>query len=396
MAKSRVKKRPDGRYAMQIYLGTVDGKRKYKTVYGGTPKEVQKKADEVRILMGKGIDISAQRDTFKEWGNHWLKIKKAIVSSAHYKTCEQKLRIINCYIGDMPISQIKTANVQNIIFDLSSLNRWTGKPTAKRTLVEYRSVCRQVFQLAIENRIIDYNPASSVKIVSNQLKKERRALSVEEQGWIINTPHRAQKAAMIMMFAGLRRGEVIPLTWNDIDFEAGTIRVNKSVFKEGTRFNIKSGAKTESGNRVVNIPQILIDFLKLQPKDTILVCPDTKDVMMTETSWRRMWDSYIKDLNIKYGDLNGKRSKYDPKGVPITIPRITPHWLRHTFCTLLYLSGTDVLTAKEQMGHSDIKTTLGIYTHLDKEHKRNAVSKLNEYIETHASHMQVSIILKAA
>ena len=58
MAKSRVKKRPDGRYAMQIYLGTVDGKRKYKTVYGGTPKEVQKKADEVRILKAGGSNPS--------------------------------------------------------------------------------------------------------------------------------------------------------------------------------------------------------------------------------------------------------------------------------------------------------------------------------------------------
>ena len=63
MAKSRVKKRPDGRYAMQIYLGTVDGKRKYKTVYGGTPKEVQKKADEVRILKAGGSNPSGRATT---------------------------------------------------------------------------------------------------------------------------------------------------------------------------------------------------------------------------------------------------------------------------------------------------------------------------------------------
>ncbi len=387
MAKSRVKKRPDGRYAMQIYLGTVDGKRKYKTVYGVTPKEVQKKADEVRVLMGKGIDVSSQLDTFGTWGDRWLKIKQETVSPAHYKTCQQKLRIINYYIGNIPVTQIRAADIQDIIFDLAALNKWTGKPTAKRTLVEYRSVCRQVFQIAIENRIIDYNPASAAKIVSNQPKKERRALTNTEQGWIMNTPHRAQRAAMIMMFAGLRRGEVIPLTWNDIDLEACTIRVNKSVSKVGIRFEVKSGAKTEAGNRTVNIPQILVDFLNSQQKDNVLVCPDTKGDMMTETSWRRMWDSYIKDLNIKYGDFSKGRNKYDPKGVPITIPNITPHWLRHTFCTLLYLSGTDVLTAKEQMGHSDIKTTLGIYTHLDKEHKRHAVNKLNEYISDHASQM---------
>lgn len=77
MAKSRVKKRPDGRYMMQIYLGMVDGKRKYKSVYGATPKEVEAKAEEVRAMMGKGLDIVAQRDKFSQWADDLYRIKAA-------------------------------------------------------------------------------------------------------------------------------------------------------------------------------------------------------------------------------------------------------------------------------------------------------------------------------
>ena len=75
MAKSRVKKRPDGRYAMQIYLGLKEGKRHYKTVYGASPKEVQNKADDVRAALKKGLNISAERDTFEVWSQRFLKMK---------------------------------------------------------------------------------------------------------------------------------------------------------------------------------------------------------------------------------------------------------------------------------------------------------------------------------
>ena len=99
----------------------------------------------------------------------------------------------------------------------------------------------------------------------------------------------------------------------------------------------------------------------------------------------------MNDLNLKYGEFDflekTPKSKFDPSGIPFVIPKITPHQLRHTFATLLYLSGVDILNAKEQMGHADIKTTLEIYTHLDSEHKRKSMDKLDEYLN--ASHMQV-------
>lgn len=88
------------------------------------------------------------------------------------------------------------------------------------------------------------------------------------------------------------------------------------------------------------------------------------------------------DLNLKYGTSIEKRNKFDPRGNMLTIKPFTPHCLRHTFCTIMYEAGIDVLTAKEQMGHSDVKTTLAIYTHLDSQHKKKNISKLNEYLQT--------------
>ena len=62
------------------------------------------------------------------------------------------------------------------------------------------------------------------------------------------------------------------------------------------------------------------------------------------------------------------------------IENITPHMLRHTYATLLYFAGVDILTAKEQLGHSDIKMSMEVYTHLDKIHKRKSMSKLDDFL----------------
>lgn len=63
---------------------------------------------------------------------------------------------------------------------------------------------------------------------------------------------------------------------------------------------------------------------------------------------------------------------------------VTAHELRHTFCTLLYLAGVDVLTARDQMGHASVQVTQEIYTHLDVKHKTEKMERLDEYIEKYS------------
>ena len=142
--------------------------------------------------------------------------------------------------------------------------------------------------------------------------------------------------------------------------------------------------------RTVDIPQRLADYMQGMPRDNFLVIPSARGGVMTESAWAKLWRSYMRELNRKYGtrtpaDLARLQSgKTGPKALDMTIPNITMHWLRHTFCTLLYLAGVDVIQACAQMGHADVSTTLRIYTHLDAVHKRKSVSKLDTYLAEQA------------
>ena len=201
MAKKSNAKRPDGLIKSKVYLGN----GKYKYLYAHTQKELDAKVQEVKIQLGKGIDVSAQRDSFESWANRWLKTKKLEVSEKRYKAYAAHIsRLEPLY--NIPISKIRMSDIQDIIIDNSELSTYT--------LTSIKNTAKQIFDLAINNRVIDYNPAISVKIPQKKNEEkviERRALTETERSWIEETPHRAQTAAMIMMYAGLRRGEVIPL-----------------------------------------------------------------------------------------------------------------------------------------------------------------------------------------
>ena len=121
------------------------------------------------------------------------------------------------------------------------------------------------------------------------------------------------------------------------------------------------------------MPKLLADYLITVPKESIQVCT-LGGRPITNSNWNSQWKSY----------LNTIRKKYNIEF------ETSAHCLRHTYCTILYEAGIDVLTAKELMGHSDISTTMGIYTHLRQEQEKRSLTKLDEYLNANASQMQVS------
>lgn len=391
---AKIKQRSDGRYAISVYLGKDEtGKQIRKVVYGKTQKETKEKADEIRAMHQKGIDIAAQKDTFAYWYDLWLASRECGNGQlASYKACAAKLLPT---IGHMEITKVRTADIQQII---NNLNR-DDPPLSKSTLSRIRMTAKQIFQLAIDNRVMDYNPAEAVKIPKNAAPpKEREALTDEQIRWVNEYAHPAQPAAKLMMYCGLRRGELLALRWTDIDFNKRTINVNKSVEMVKGKPKVKDGAKSEAGVRTVPLPNTLIDFLKqlkkLQseknaekgriPEINGLVFPNNSGRIYTSKQWERLWNSYMLELNLAYGDfgnaLQKPRSKYDPHGVPMVIDTFTAHQLRHTYATLLYEAGVDVLTAQKLLGHSKAQTTLEIYTHLRDKQADTQIDKFNEYL----------------
>ena len=379
MPKISYTKRADGRLQTKMYVGTEYGKPIYKYIYARTYKELEAKYNEVKARQNKGLDIMSDKDTFGYWSQIWLRSKKAEVSDKWYNVLKTDINKLDKLFGE-PVTKMRQYMLKDI------LNELADNGYSQKTLKTVKDIASGIMQMAADERVVDYNVFASIKIPKTQKQRtvsvnselahfDRRALSNAEQQWVLNTPHRAQTAAMIMMYAGLRRGELIPLLWSDIDLDVGTISVNKSVERVNNKLAVKSGGKTKSASRTVYIPKILADYLRTQEHNSLFVCTNTRGKMLSESAWARMWGSYLITLDKQYGV---PKDKYTIK--TLSIPRITPHWLRHTFISLMYLAGVDVLTAKEQAGHSDISTTLAIYTHLDEQYKHKNISKMDEYI----------------
>lgn len=378
MSKKQV--RSDGRYAVQVYLGTDEnGKRKYKTVYGKTQKEAQKKADELRTQLGKGLDVSNKIKTFKDWSELFLSAQKSILTPSEYELKKSRVNYFYDFFGSSPIESIRPFQIESALNELAKENPTTGKPSAKKTITVYKQVCGQVFKFAIKNRVVEYNPAEYAELPKNLPQKERRALSSAEREWIATYSgenKRAKRAAMIAMFCGLRRGELTALTWNDINLIDKTVTINKS-------YNFKSNTvklpKTTAGIRTVPMPEPLVEFLKSEKREGVNVLVTKNGKIMTETAWKRMLESFLVDLEIAHG-IGKKKNKCAPEPTVFTIQPFGWHDLRHTYATILFEAGVDILTAQYLLGHASAKTTMEIYTHLSNEQKHRSIIKLNTFL----------------
>lgn len=378
MARKSNTKRDDGRYMVKVYIGMKDNKKQYKFVYGKTQKEADMKADELRVSLRKGINIAAINDSFRTWAEHWLISKRhEDVSTDRYNTLSARAGVWIDALQDSRLSQIRPFDLQTILFSIAAKNPKTGKPMSKKTIKEYIQVINSIFVFAHENRALEYNPATRLKIPQTAAEPvQRRALTAEERNRVMEFEHRAKPSAMLMMLSGLRRGEATALQWNDIDFENNKISVTKSYNFKTKDFKAPKNGKA----RVVSVPQMLIDYLKTLPKNSLFVLTNAKGKMMTEDSWKRLYESYMIDMNIHYGH-NDTLNKFSCQKAPMVIDTFSPHELRHTFCTIMFEAGIDAITAREQMGHSDIQTTLSIYTHLSQRHITTQVDKLETFLK---------------
>lgn len=380
------KKRKDGRYESKIYLGrNANGQPQYKCVYADSIPALKEKEAELRHQIGKGLDLLNGRDSFRQWADDFLRLKDAAdITQRQKENYRHAVVVWKDALKDYEIAQVRPDDIERVLLNLQEHGM------ADRTVSFYRSTIRQILRRAV-GRVIPSNPVDFVQLTrSAHTAEKRRALTTEEQQWIWDTPGRGQPVAVIMMLSGLRRGELAALTWSDVDLKARTITVNKVMeYPPNQRPQLRRLTKSAAGMRVVDIPARLCDYMAQMPRDNILVIHTTDGRPMTATAWAALWQSYMRQLNIKYGtrtlaDLE-KMKKPGQRKFDMTIPPITLHWLRHTFCTLLYLAGVDVVQACAQMGHADVTTTLKIYTHLDATHKRKSVDKLDAYLSRYSS-----------
>lgn len=366
----KVLKRPDNRYAVYVSLGRgEDGKRVRKTFYGSTQAEAKAKRDEFMKRYNEGL--KEPDNTLHKWIEQWIPTSSS--SAAMCTSNAIQARKLDAALGDKNISEIRMIDVQKFAKSLADKSFSTVK-SVKR-------VTNRIFADAVRNRIINYNPTDGVRW-DYATRGSHRALESWEKALIVEhwQVHRTGLWAMLMLFAGLRRGEALALQWEDIDENA--IHVTKAIHFEGNKA-VQGTTKTEAGVRDVPILPQLKAALEAVRRPTGPVCLDAKgDAVSTEAAFRRGWESWLNAMeNILNGELPfqpGRRSDKDKNRKQFSV---RTHDLRHTFCTMLYNAGVGLKEAQYIMGHADASMTMKVYTHLDETMRQSAAAKLLTYVD---------------
>jgi len=368
MAKRRghgegsIHQRKDGRWCAIVDLGWVNGKRKRKYLYGATRKEV---ADALKVLhrdLAAGVAISTDRQTVKTFLTRWL--SEVVSQRNKTRTYEGYERIVELYLtpslGTIPLGKLGPQHVQHMV------NELVAKGLAPNTIRNVRAVLRRALNQAMRWRLVTYNAASLVETPRIE-QEEMSALTEQQARALLRTlkGDRLEALYRVALSLGLRRGEVLGLRWEDIDFEAATLRVAQTLQRTRTKGLIISTPKTKSSLRSLSIPRVLLAALKnhkeQQDREGLdnphnLVFISTKGTPIDPDDITHRFKAFVKEA-----------------GLPDDIHF---HSLRHSCATLLLAQGVPMYVVKEILGHSQISTTMR-YTHPTPDTMRDATAEMD-------------------
>lgn len=350
--KQTLKRRADGRYVCRI------GDRYF---FGNTSDEALKARDDYKASHTSGMKDDGI--TVFAYALRWVQTYKAHLTTGPYNTC---VRILNRFCdeyGQRHLRYIDTIDIQ------SFYNEYNGK--SESSIHDMRDTIRGLFKGAIADRIITYDPTMKAKLPSGT-SGSHRAITLDERDLILRTKHSLRPTIMVMLYAGLRRGEALALNIDrDVDFDNGIIHVRESVRFEKENQPVIVSPKTAAGTRVVPLLSILRPVLE---GITGLLAPSASGGYMSESAWASAWSSYISALETELNGIQrrwyGRTKEQMAMKAAGTLPEwkdvtIRPHDLRHSFATMLRDSGADLKMSMLIMGHSDQSMLLRIYDHPD-------------------------------
>lgn len=304
-------------------------------------------------------DLSDKRDnkTYEEVFDEWLIIYKTKVKeSTYHRNLATFNNHILKYFGDKYLKDITVSDCQE--FAMKYIDYVKGK--------EMFNQAKRIMDYAIKMEYVEDNPFERVILPNyKKSKKEVNFLSIDEVNTLldyIKDDLYWYSLFRLMIYTGIRRGEILALTWDDIDFKNKTLNIDKSLSIGLDYKVILSTTKTEKSKRKIIVDDKTLTSLKK------MKLQKQSDIVFTNTKgkYRRLADISDKlKLIIKHTGIKD----------------IRVHDLRHTHASLLFASGANAKEVQDRLGHTDIKTTLNIYTHVTKDNSEKTLNRFVDYLE---------------
>uniref|UniRef100_A0AAU2JPR5 Site-specific integrase n=1 Tax=Streptomyces sp. NBC_00049 TaxID=2903617 RepID=A0AAU2JPR5_9ACTN len=408
MAKRRangegtITKRSDGRYQAAAYVFRPDGTRVRKFAYGKTREEVNAKLIEMQDKTHKGIPAATSTMSFGDYLTYWIaavapnRLKPATLSSYEGLT----RLYIRPALGKKRLNRLSPGDIRLFLTDFKSgclcclrgadaaraeddrnccaVNRCCKRSPSARTVQYIHAVLRSALQQAVREELVARNVARIVETPTVK-REEVHPLDTGEVRLLLKAaqPHRLYALWLLLVSTGLRRGEVLALTWSDIDLAAGQLRVRRNL--QRIRRELLFGTpKTARSLRTVSLPKRCVEALKahrsMQEQEQMIAgqrwtpLDHQPNGLIFTTSTGRATDP--RSLNRMLTVLCAKAK----------VRRVRVHDLRHTCASLLLAQGVDARTIMETLGHSTITMTLDTYAHVMQTTLRAAADRMDDVL----------------
>lgn len=374
MATIKKYKKKDGStaYMFNAYLGIdpLTGKSKRTTRRGfRTSKEAKLALAQLQLEIDDGKFAKQDYSTFKQVYELWLVNYKLTVktSSAIRITCLFENQILPKF-GDKRIKKINTAFCQKIV------NEWNNENAP----VRLRSYTKKIFQYAISINLIANNPMDNILTPRKNHTAEKKKENFFDKNQLKNfldiiereESYGVYTIFRLLAYTGMRKGELAALTWNDIDFIDGKVKIEKTGYYLEGKAQITT-TKTKKSQRTISLDKSTLSVLKkwkLEQKKYLLtngirVKRDHEQLIFSNNKNELLYNAFVNDVLRNYTEFN-----------------ITPHGFRHTHASLLFEAEASIKQVQERLGHATIKTTMEIYTHVTKETEKDTATKFLNYM----------------
>ena len=378
MAKRRsngegnIRKRKDGRWEGRYTAGRdpVTGKQIFKNVLGKTQAEVKEKLQKA-LAQAKKIDFTKNgKYTVTMWMNEWFEnVAKIKVRPSSHQTYRGYIdHHIAPNIGSIPLEKLTTMDLQKFYRKLLTKGRVERveskeqpKGLSAKTVRNINQVISSAMDLAVAQKIILNNPTDACELPKVE-RKEMQTVPAEQLSAFLEEAKRSGVYEMyyIELATGLRRGELLGLRWQDIDWKNGIIKVRRQVARVDGQI-VEAPLKTRNSYRAVSISPQAIEVLREQKRKTndTYVFPSPNGGPISPDSVNNMLKRVLERAGI---------------------PKVRFHDLRHTFATIALQNGVDIKTVSGMLGHFSAGFTLDTYAHVTTSAQKEAAQTMGNIL----------------
>lgn len=372
-----IRKRSDGRWEARYSLGfdAKTGKQIQKSIYGKTQNEVRQKLNKVISEIDEGNYIEPKKETLGAWLDTWLKTYAAV--SVKPYTLDSYTRICDNHIkpalGRTKLSALAAPQIQEFYNHLLTDNGLSAK-----TVKNIHGTLHRALSQAVKLRMIPFNPAELCDLP----KARRKPIEPMEHEEVAEFLERIrgnlyELIYRVTLFTGMRQGEVLGLTWDCVDFEQGTVCINKQLQKT-----------KKVGGEYVLVPT------KNSRNRTITAAPSVMETLRKQKSRQLQWkllagEAWDNTWNLVFTNETGAHlchatvySYFKRVVREMGLENKRFHDLRHGFAVASLECGDDIKTVQENLGHATASFTLDVYGHVTQKMKQESAQRMERYIKT--------------